>query len=262
MESGHGVRARGQRVHPRHPHRPAPPHAATTSPRVIESRLPLVPLFRRRLVAVPFGLDQPYWVDDPDFDIEFHVRALALPSPGSDAQLAEQVAAPARPAAGPQPAAVGALPDLRPAAAAARRSTPRSTTPRSTGSPAVTSSAPCSTSPRRAGPAPEEQPFEGETPPGAAWLLARSAVDPGHATGAGRPPGHRAGPSRSPGLAVAARPLAERDRPAAATPALMSGAGLRAPRHPVQRPHLGPPALGHRRPAARRGQGGPRAAPS
>ena len=61
--------------------------------RVIESRLPLVPVFRRRLVPVPFGLDQPYWMDDPDFDIEFHVRTLALPSPGSDAQLAEQVAA-------------------------------------------------------------------------------------------------------------------------------------------------------------------------
>ena len=48
-------------------------------------------MFRRRLVTVPLGLDQPYWIDDPDFDIEFHVRALALPSPGSDAQLTEQV---------------------------------------------------------------------------------------------------------------------------------------------------------------------------
>jgi diacylglycerol O-acyltransferase len=47
--------------------------------KVIESRLGLVPLFRRRLVAVPLGLDQPYWVTDADFDIEFHVRELALP---------------------------------------------------------------------------------------------------------------------------------------------------------------------------------------
>jgi diacylglycerol O-acyltransferase len=60
--------------------------------RVIESRLYLIPPFRRRLVTVPFGLDQPYWIEDPDFDIEFHVRELALPAPGDDKQLAEQAA--------------------------------------------------------------------------------------------------------------------------------------------------------------------------
>jgi WS/DGAT/MGAT family acyltransferase len=60
--------------------------------RVIDSRLPLVPLFRRRLVTVPFGLDHPYWIEDPDFDIEFHVRELALPFPGNDKQLSKQVA--------------------------------------------------------------------------------------------------------------------------------------------------------------------------
>jgi WS/DGAT/MGAT family acyltransferase len=60
--------------------------------RVVESRLPLVPLLRRRLVEVPLGLDQPYWIEDPDFDIEFHVRELALPAPGSNRQLAEQAA--------------------------------------------------------------------------------------------------------------------------------------------------------------------------
>ena len=38
------------------------------------------------------GLDLPYWIEDPDFDIDFHVRNLALPSPGNDHQLAEQVA--------------------------------------------------------------------------------------------------------------------------------------------------------------------------
>ena len=59
---------------------------------LVESRLHLVPPFRRRLAEVPLGLDQPYWVDDPDFDIEFHVRELALPAPGDDRQLAEQVA--------------------------------------------------------------------------------------------------------------------------------------------------------------------------
>jgi len=59
---------------------------------VLGERLPLVPVLRRRLLNVPLGLDQPYWVDDPDFDIEYHIRELALPRPGSDAQLAEQVA--------------------------------------------------------------------------------------------------------------------------------------------------------------------------
>jgi len=51
---------------------------------LVESRLHLVPSFRRRLAEVPLGLDQPYWIEDPDFDIEFHVRELALPAPGDD----------------------------------------------------------------------------------------------------------------------------------------------------------------------------------
>ncbi|HVE64494.1 MAG TPA: wax ester/triacylglycerol synthase family O-acyltransferase [Mycobacteriales bacterium] len=59
---------------------------------VIEQRLHLVPPFRRRLATVPLGLDQPYWIEDPDFDIEYHVRELALPAPGDDRQLAEQAA--------------------------------------------------------------------------------------------------------------------------------------------------------------------------
>ena len=58
---------------------------------VMAERLPLVPVLRRKLLNVPFGLDQPYWVDDADFDIEYHVREIALPRPGSDAQLDEQV---------------------------------------------------------------------------------------------------------------------------------------------------------------------------
>ena len=59
---------------------------------VMGQRLPLVPVMRRKLLEVPFGLDQPYWVDDPDFDIEFHIREVALPAPGSQAQLTEQIA--------------------------------------------------------------------------------------------------------------------------------------------------------------------------
>ena len=59
---------------------------------VLAARLPLVPVLRRKLLTVPLGLDQPYWVDDPNFDIEYHIREIALPRPGSDAQLTEQVA--------------------------------------------------------------------------------------------------------------------------------------------------------------------------
>ncbi len=58
----------------------------------IAPRLDLVPMCRRRLIEVPLGLDNPYWIDDPDFDIEFHLRELALPAPGNDRQLREQVA--------------------------------------------------------------------------------------------------------------------------------------------------------------------------
>jgi WS/DGAT/MGAT family acyltransferase len=45
--------------------------------------------FRRRLVEVPLGLDLPYWIEDPDFDIDFHVRHHAVPAPGTPQQLAD-----------------------------------------------------------------------------------------------------------------------------------------------------------------------------
>src|SRR4051794_30776926 len=59
---------------------------------LLAERLPLLPPLRWRLAEVPLGLDYPYWVDDADFDLEYHVRELGLPAPGTDAQLAEQVA--------------------------------------------------------------------------------------------------------------------------------------------------------------------------
>lgn len=59
---------------------------------LIAERLPLVPPFRWRLVTVPFDLDYAYWVDDGDFDLDFHVRELALPPGAADEKLAEQVA--------------------------------------------------------------------------------------------------------------------------------------------------------------------------
>ena len=48
--------------------------------------------FRQRLVHVPLGLDHPYWIEDPDFDLEFHLRHLALPRPGTWEQLMAQAA--------------------------------------------------------------------------------------------------------------------------------------------------------------------------
>ena len=59
---------------------------------VFEPRLHLAAPLRQRLVEVPLGLGRPYWVDDPHFDVEFHLRELALPSPGTQEQLGEQVA--------------------------------------------------------------------------------------------------------------------------------------------------------------------------
>src|SRR5438270_10621808 len=59
---------------------------------LIAGRLPLLPPFRWRLKQVPLDLDYPYWIDDPDFDLEYHVRELALAPPPTDAKLADQVA--------------------------------------------------------------------------------------------------------------------------------------------------------------------------
>jgi WS/DGAT/MGAT family acyltransferase len=55
----------------------------------IESRLHLVPPFRRRVVEVPFRLNHPVWVEDPAFDLDYHIRRIGAPSPGSHKELAE-----------------------------------------------------------------------------------------------------------------------------------------------------------------------------
>ena len=59
---------------------------------LIAGRLHLLPPYTRRLVEVPLGLDRPWWIEDPDFDLDFHVREIGLPDPGNREQLAEQVA--------------------------------------------------------------------------------------------------------------------------------------------------------------------------
>ena len=58
----------------------------------IEARLHLARPFRQKLVRVPGNLDHPYWIEDENFDIEFHVRHIALPEPGDWRQLCIQVA--------------------------------------------------------------------------------------------------------------------------------------------------------------------------
>jgi WS/DGAT/MGAT family acyltransferase len=53
----------------------------------IGSRLHLVPRFRQKLAFVPLGQGRPKWIDDPQFNIRYHLRHTALPSPGSEDQL-------------------------------------------------------------------------------------------------------------------------------------------------------------------------------
>ncbi|WP_419810038.1 WS/DGAT/MGAT family O-acyltransferase [Sphingomonas sp.] len=60
--------------------------------RFVGERLGGARSFRQRLVRVPFDLDHPYWIEDPEFDIEYHVRHIALPKPGDWRQLCIQVA--------------------------------------------------------------------------------------------------------------------------------------------------------------------------
>lgn len=58
----------------------------------LEKRLHLIPLLRRRVVFVPFGLHHPVFIEDPDFDLDFHICRAALPSPGGMQELDEMVA--------------------------------------------------------------------------------------------------------------------------------------------------------------------------
>ncbi len=55
----------------------------------IGDRLHLVPPFRRRLLEVPFRLHHPIWVEDPDFDLDRHIRRIGAPAPGGRRELAE-----------------------------------------------------------------------------------------------------------------------------------------------------------------------------
>jgi len=64
---------------------PPPPYADLTA--TVGGRLGLVPRYRQKVAAVPLSLGRPVWVDDPYFNIEYHVRHTALPAPGGEAEL-------------------------------------------------------------------------------------------------------------------------------------------------------------------------------
>jgi WS/DGAT/MGAT family acyltransferase len=57
-----------------------------------QGRLHLAAPFRRRIVEVPLGLHHPLWIEDPDFDLDWHLRHIAVPSPGGPKQLADLAA--------------------------------------------------------------------------------------------------------------------------------------------------------------------------
>jgi diacylglycerol O-acyltransferase len=69
----------------------APAGGADALAELISARLPLVPRYRQRVAEVPGHLANPVWVDDPDFDLAYHVRRSALPRPGTEEQLLELV---------------------------------------------------------------------------------------------------------------------------------------------------------------------------
>lgn len=58
----------------------------------VASKLHLIPKFRKRLLNVPLNLDYPYWVDDPNFDIDLHINRLQLPKPSNWKTLREMTA--------------------------------------------------------------------------------------------------------------------------------------------------------------------------
>jgi WS/DGAT/MGAT family acyltransferase len=59
---------------------------------VVDERIHLVPPLRRRVVRVPFGIHHPMWVEDPDFELDYHLRRASLPAPGGPTELAAFVA--------------------------------------------------------------------------------------------------------------------------------------------------------------------------
>jgi len=68
---------------------PTPPYADIRAE--IERKLPLVPRYRQRMLRVPANLGRPAWYDDPDFELDYHLRHTGLPEPGGDVELQDLV---------------------------------------------------------------------------------------------------------------------------------------------------------------------------
>src|SRR4051794_27878983 len=64
-----------------------PPPVYDDFPTQIRGGLPLVPRYRQKLAFPPLETGRPIWVDDPNFNLQYHVRHTALPAPGSEDQL-------------------------------------------------------------------------------------------------------------------------------------------------------------------------------
>lgn len=70
---------------------PGDPPAFDDIVEAVRVSLPVAPAFRRKIVRVPFDVDHPYWVEDENFDLSFHIHHIALPKPGDRHQFREQV---------------------------------------------------------------------------------------------------------------------------------------------------------------------------
>src|SRR6059058_6278467 len=68
---------------------PPPPYADFL--RLVDARLEHVPRYRQRVMFVPLKQSRPVWIDETQFDLEYHVRHTALPAPGGDAELKKLV---------------------------------------------------------------------------------------------------------------------------------------------------------------------------
>jgi diacylglycerol O-acyltransferase len=68
---------------------PPPPYGDIVA--MIDAKLDLVPRYRQKVKSVPLELGRPVWVDDPHFNLEYHVRHTALPAPGGETELRKLV---------------------------------------------------------------------------------------------------------------------------------------------------------------------------
>jgi diacylglycerol O-acyltransferase len=182
-------------------------------------------------------LQQPYWIEDPDFDIEFHVRELALPAPGDDRQLADQAARlHARPLDRRRPLwELYLISGLSGGRMAVYSKVHHAAIDGVSGNDILAAVLDLTPEGRELG---EIPPWECDAVPGPVPLLARSVMSlAGHPVRAAK---LTAGVARSlPGLAVSpARPripVVDRLLPRRGASAVLSQTGLRAPRTPFNR---------------------------